>query len=436
MDENENDDEIIFGFKRKNKKNKTNKTNKKKVKKKVSKQNQKKHFSKPKIVEILSDHSINDTEMNFSSDNFSNNNIPMNDSSNNYESNFINLSIDNECKNIVDNENLNKNKNENIINLENNKNKKIDNELLKLLNKKRGKEEREIEEKEKFNHHSKKEKEKQMPNFSIIKLSDNNHPKSYTFEKSTVKNILSKKEKYNKKDILIPEIEMLYNFIKQYEIEKAINSKYNPKNFPNNKFDTCLKDIREIYGDNKLIILLIKSLISLLKDNMANKNKNKEIFSIKNILNNSIILKDDENNKEGINENNPIKIIDDIDNNEINEKNINNNFEIRNDKVVSIESHYNKNKDGKLYKYEVGFLSGKCVIFHCFDRRCISYGILDLETKKFRVEKEHNLMHSEHNFIVKNEKNNYMIFKEMIEKNYLDSQVYKEGKNTIVRFYY
>ena len=434
LDEDKSDNSIKFDFKKKNK------TNKKKVKKNVSKKKPKKNVSKPKD-EIISVYSLSDSEMDSSSHSLSKNNKQVNDSLYNFESNFINFSIDKDFYSNVDN----KNENENFINLENNKNSIINNELTKFLNRKRGKEKNEKEEEERVNHRSKKEKEKEklMPNFSIIKLSNKrNYPKSYSNEKYINKNELSKKEKYNnKKDILIPEIEMLYHFIKQHEIEKAINSIYNTKNFPNNKFDVCLKEIREIYGDNKLIIILIKSLISLLKENINNdknnrvsenskKSQNNEIFSVKNNINNKIIL-----DKEGSDEN-PIQIFDDIDNNNINEKDINNYFEMRNDKVVSIESHYNKYKDGNIYKYEVGYLSGKSVIFHCFDRRCFSYGILDLETKKFRVQKDHNLSYEAHNYIVNYKKNNDVIFKEMIEKKYLDSQVYKEGKNTIVRFYY
>ena len=443
LDEDENNDLIEFDL------NEKYKTNKKMVKKKVSKINQKKNFSKLKNEDIIEEYTLTDSGMNSSSENFSNNNISsINCPSFNFESNFINSSREDDFSNIFDN----KIKNENVINLGNNRNNIIDNVLTKFLSKKRGKEESEIKEEDRFTLLSKKEKEKQMPNFSKIKLSNNrNYPKSYTNENWYNKNILSKKEKYKKKDILIPEIKILYNFIIRNKIEKAINS-IKTEIFPNNKFNSCLKEIREIYGDSKLIIILIKSLISLLKENINenisknNKNKKNEFFSTKNILNNYIILKDKENNnyfnfdKEGSNEYNPIKIIDDRDN-EINEKyinkiNINNDIDMRNGKIVSIESHYNKNKDGNIYKYKVGFLSGKSIIFYCFDPRCISYGIFDLETKKFRVQKGHNLRYSSHNFIINYEKNNEVIFKEMNQKKYLDSQVYKEGKNSIVRFYY
>ena len=107
--------------------------------------------------------------MDSSSHNLSKDNKQINDSLYNFESNFINFSIDKDFYSKIDKEN----KNESYINLENNKNSNINNELTKFLSKKRGKEEYGTEKEERIIHRSKKEKEKQMPNFSKIKLSNN-----------------------------------------------------------------------------------------------------------------------------------------------------------------------------------------------------------------------------------------------------------------------
>ena len=178
LDEDENGDSIQFDFKKKNK------INKKIVKRKASKKNQKKKFTKFKNEEIITVYSLSDSEMNSSFHNFSKNIKSIGDSINNFESNFINFSLDSDFNNNV------------YINLEKNKNSIINNELIKFLSKKRGKEESETEEEEeRVIPHSKKEKEKQMANFSKIKMPNNrNYPKSYSNEKCIDKNMLSKKE--------------------------------------------------------------------------------------------------------------------------------------------------------------------------------------------------------------------------------------------------
>ena len=119
----------------------------------------------------------------------------------------------------------------------------------------------------------------------------------------------------------------------------------------------------------------------------------------------------------------------------LNDNNDFNDISLRKDRVWGIESHYNRDKDGKIYKYEVGFLFQKSIIFRCLDHRCKAKGSYDLGTKKFKVITGHNLEHGQHNYIANSKKNSDSIFQEMIKKEYLDSQVYKEGKSTIVRFY-
>ena len=220
--------------------------------------------------------------------------------------------------------------------------------------------------------------------------------------------------------------------------------------------------MKEMYGENKLIIMIIKSLIFFIKENLneifpdkkrsfsTKVNKLYDINYDNSSMNSNLINKQHNNNnvilieeKEEKNENNLIEIVDDDDNDDINEIYENQNIKIekeknyfeRNEKVLSIESHYNKGIDGNIYKYEVGFFIGKLVVFNCFDNKCNSTGIFDLETKIFKIQKEHNLNYSEHNYIYNCEKKSDSIFKEMIDNNYLDSQVYKEGKSMIVRFY-
>ena len=286
----------------------------------------------------------------------------------------------------------------------------------------------------------KEKKKKKLDDTSFISeiseknIQNKNKSKSFT-----------KINKNKKKDInyLTPELGMLYYLIEEYGIENVVDSLYKSDKIQKNKLDYCINGMKEIYGENKLIIMVIKSIINLIKENFngifpskktcsSSKNKNVEYNKEKYI----------NLDKESNNQNIPIIILDDEDNNDevkkLEEKNENND-EINNinksGRIISIESHYNKGNDGNVYKYEVGYLLGKVVIFHCFDKECNSIGTFDLETKKFKLQKDHNLKHCEHNYIINYDKENDTIFKEIIEKNYLDAQIFREGKVMIVRYF-
>ena len=207
--------------------------------------------------------------------------------------------------------------------------------------------------------------------------------------------------------------------MEEYGIENVIDSIYDEyeenKNQKDN-LDLCLQVIKQIYGENKLIVMIIQASIFMMKtDSNELKKNNYELISQD---------KDekDEHKRIDINAQNNIK----FENTNISEKK---------EKSISIISHYNRYKDNKIYKYRIGQLLGIFVIFYCFDRKCESIGIFNLETKSFRLKKKHSLKHSKHDYIINYDKNQDYILKEMIEKNYCDCQIFKEDEVMIVRYY-
>ena len=243
---------------------------------------------------------------------------------------------------------------------------------------------------------------------------------------------------------------MIYYLIQEYDIENVVNSIYNSANFSKFDIDLFIEQIKSACGLNESITVLLKSAITLIKQSINDNNIPNKDNSFRNAK--SIFLKykpereDKENNNSDFYSNEKVHniIFDDIDDNNSGSKseilNVNNNIDfddisLRKDRAWSIESHYFRDKDGNIYKYEVGFLFRKSIIFRCFDHKCKSKAIFDLSTKKFKVITKHSLRHAEHNYISNFQKNNDSIYKEMVKKKYLDSQVYKEGKSTIIRFY-
>ena len=103
---------------------------------------------------------------------------------------------------------------------------------------------------------------------------------------------------------------------------------------------------------------------------------------------------------------------------------------------MSIGSHYNKNEEGHIFKYQVASLDGKGnAIFKCYDDKCCGMGIYELETRKFKVTKKHNVKHAEHEYIINYDKDGEEIFKQLKEKNKSDAQVFKENGERIVKYY-
>ena len=105
-------------------------------------------------------------------------------------------------------------------------------------------------------------------------------------------------------------------------------------------------------------------------------------------------------------------------------------------KTTSIGSHYNKDEEGRIYKYQVANLDGKGnAIFKCYDDNCTGMGIYELESKKFSVTKKHSLKHGEHENIINYDKDGDNVFKEIIDKEKSDAQVFKENGERIVKYY-
>ena len=209
----------------------------------------------------------------------------------------------------------------------------------------------------------KREKEKK-DSIRIIDLSIyDNKSKKKKFEKNNIK---------NKNIYLCPELCLFYCLVEEYGIENVIDSIYDYEENKNQKknLDLCIQVIKHIYGENKLIVMAVQAAILIMKTDLN------EIFLKKKI--DGLISQDkaeeDEYRKIDVNTHNSNK----FENKNIIEKNENS---------ISIISHYNRYKNKKIYKYRVGHLLGKFVIFYCFDRKCESIGIFNLETKSFRLKK-------------------------------------------------
>ena len=106
-------------------------------------------------------------------------------------------------------------------------------------------------------------------------------------------------------------------------------------------------------------------------------------------------------------------------------------------KNMSIGSHYHKSEEnGLIYKYQVYKLDGQGnAIFKCYDDKCASEGIYELDSRKFNVYVKHSLEHKQHDYIINCDKIEDNVFKEMINLNKNDAQVFKEGSERSVKLY-
>jgi len=105
-------------------------------------------------------------------------------------------------------------------------------------------------------------------------------------------------------------------------------------------------------------------------------------------------------------------------------------------KNMSIGSHYHKDEEGHVYKYQVCKLDGEGnAIFKCYDDKCSGEGMYNLDTRIFKVSKKHNLKHEEHDYIISYDKSEDNIFKEMKNMNKKDAQVFKEANVRTVKIY-
>lgn len=270
-----------------------------------------------------------------------------------------------------------------------------------------------------------------------------------------------------------PGLAVLNQLINEYGLEKVLDTLCKPKLEEKYKLDSCLKGLKDSCSDNKLPILLVKMLFSYIesKFDFPNKNKmTKRSTSAKKLstfqfeknanLKNSCF-------KSTINEkkytvpksDNGITVpmeIDDEENHEIPEnkkiekKNISskvsspkrvksplkNSSKKSEKKIMSIGSHYNKTKEGEIYKYQVSKLDGNGnAIFSCYDDKCSGMGLYELETKKFTVTRKHNLKHAEHEYIINFDNDEDKVFKDLVASERNDAQVFKENGERSVKIY-
>ena len=281
------------------------------------------------------------------------------------------------------------------------------------------------------------------------------------------------------------EIAVLSQLVDKYGLESVLDSLCQPKLNINNELDSCLQGLKASCDDNRITLMMCKMIFTFFyskikeqKDSNQEKEKEKvssppiisEIPDNKSISNNSMNDKDklkyeiDKSpSKSNIKFNNSVlSMMDqcigggsfqtedkDKQSQEKKEKKTlenNKNTKIKDTKkeeggkqgkkIMSIGSHYNKEETGKIYKYQVSSLDGKgYAIFKCFDDRCNGMGIYELETKKFVKTNIHKLNHGEHDYIMNNEKDSDEVFKQLIEKDKSDAQVFKENGERIVKYY-
>ena len=288
-------------------------------------------------------------------------------------------------------------------------------------------------------------------------------------------------EQGTEKNLLTPELAVLDQLVNEYGLERVIDSLCKSKLNQKSKLDSCLQGLKDSCYDNKINFILFKMLFSYF-DSKLNKNgikdeKEKRPFSFENLITSTESKNEKSRNDKPkspikskpkvlpiinhIEGSSPIQINDEeVQNPKKNEKIINSseknknksksnrndknmNTNIPNEvekksekKTMSIGSHYKKNDEGQIYKYQVSNVDGKGnAIFKCYDDNCNGMGIYELETMKFSMTRKHNIKHSEHDYIVNSDKDGDEVFKQLIEKEKSDAQVFKENGERIVKYY-
>ena len=266
-----------------------------------------------------------------------------------------------------------------------------------------------------------------------------------------------------------PEIAVLNQLISEYGFEKVLNCFCKSKLDPKKKLDSCLQGLKNSCSHEKLTFLLIKMLYSYFnskfeeKSNFSDKKRSTSVNRPNNLKNIADIsnkekaeckcqIKDNNNNSSNNNDikdqcenENPIEIkiskeknknscIED--NKSRGVKNVAKADEKKGEKrMMSIGSHYNKDEDGNIYKFQVASLDGKGnAIFKCYDDKCNGMGMYNLETKQFTITKKHTLLHTEHDYILNNDKEDN-VFKDLTEAGKSDAQVFKENGERTVKMY-
>ena len=265
-----------------------------------------------------------------------------------------------------------------------------------------------------------------------IKIINNKNTNKKLFEEDA-KEFLNKKrkrqiDKNKKKKINISlEFKLFYKLVDKYGIEKVLSSLCNNENiFSMNEIDKVVGKINDICGKDKFINNIIKTYYFLLKDYMSINPEIKDNLTYKKNFDQQRILSNDDNRLNNLSMTNFQFNVNDIV--EISDNNKNN--------LLGIESHYNKDLTGNIYKYKIMYLLGKLAIFKCADKNCNGDALLDLETKKFKCGQKHDKNYSEHDFVVNKNFDNDIAFKELSNNNnYNDAQILYEGNAKIVRLY-
>ena len=279
------------------------------------------------------------------------------------------------------------------------------------------------------------------------------------------------------------EIAVLSQLVDKFGLESVLDSLCQPNLNINNELDSCLQGLKASCDDNRITLMMCKMIFTFFYSKIKEKkdlNHEKEKVSsppiiseipdTKSISNNSMNDKeklkyeiDKSPSKSNIKCNSSVLSMmdqcigggsiqtEDKDKQSQVKKEIkalesNKNTKVKDikkeeggkqgKKIMSIGSHYNKEETGKIYKYQVSSLDGKgYAIFKCYDDRCNGMAIYELETKKFVKTNIHKLNHGEHEYIMNNEKDSDEVFKQLIEKDKSDAQVFKENGERIVKYY-
>ena len=332
---------------------------------------------------------------------------------------------------------------------------------------------------------SKKEKKPSKKKREIIKAKTPEkiiNKKKASFNNLSIVDILKEFQNNSIKKYSIPELEALNQLVNYYSLDKVIDALCKPKLEIKNKLDSNLQILIDSSSKEKLPFFLIKILYvyfeTKIKDNKENKEAIIKRSSSANIINNSlnnnsekasklvisglnshINGKNNNDNFKGMNINGKGLVIEKYDekisgendslspkigihynfqensNKNINKKSVKKETKIEEKKERCIGSHYNRTKDGKIYKYQVYSLDEKGnATFKCFDDKCCSIGNYNLDTQKFFVNQKHNLKYENHDYIINLDNNRDNVFIDLLKYNKFNAQVFKENgvRNVII----
>ena len=261
----------------------------------------------------------------------------------------------------------------------------------------------------------------------------------------------------NQKNAVTPQLAVIDKLIEEFGLEKVLESLSKKKLNHRNKLDSLLQGLKDSFTDNGINFLLFKILFSYFKDRCDNleklvQGKNRSISANKSPGTKSLckqtksqrsvvktpIKKDKTNNVNVVDPNKvykeeqpPILISEEKAKKQPEKSNTEDNKN-----STCIGSHYHKDKDGKIFKYQVGSLDGKGnATFKCYDDNCSGEGLYTIDTKKFKVTKEHNVAHEKHDYIMNIEKTCDKIYKDLMNSKKNDAQVVKENGQRAVKIY-